>query len=151
MLEEKICLACSGGGHLTEIMQLEDFYSKKEHFFVTFKRPNSIAVSQKEKTFFLTDPKRNPFLVVKNFFEALEIFRKEKPKIILSTGAGIAIPFCIIGKLHGAKIIFVESYCRINSPSLSGRIAYLFSDLFIVQWKEMKKFYPKAEYFGGFF
>src|SRR3989344_895555 len=151
MLGKKICLACSGGGHLTELMQLQDFYSRTNHFFVTFKRPNSSGLAENEKTYFLNDPKRNPLGLIINFFSSLKIFLKEKPFAVVSTGAGVAVPMCFIGKLFGAKIIFIESYCRINTPSLSGRMVYPVADLFIVQWPEMKKFFPKAAYFGGFF
>lgn len=133
------------------MMQLKDFYEKREHFFVTFRRPNSEELSKKEKTYFLTDPKRNLFLFSKNFFESLLVFLKEKPRFIVSTGAGIAIPVCFIGKALGAKIIFIESYCRIDKPSLSGKIVYPIADLFIVQWPELLGFYPKAKYLGGFF
>lgn len=151
MNEQKICLACSGGGHLTEIMQLKEFFEKKKHFFATFDRQNSQDLAKKSKVYFLTDPKRNPFLFLKTSIESLKIFLQEKPNIVLSTGAGVALPLCFIGKFFGAKIIFVESYCRISVPSASGRLAYLVSDLFVVQWKELKKFYPKAKYVGGFF
>ncbi len=150
MLSDSVCLACSGGGHLTELLLLKDFFSNKKHFFVTFKRQNTLDLKN-EKIYFVSDPKRNFFLFAVNFFESLKIFLKEKPKIILSTGAGVAIPICFIGKLFGSKIIFVESYCRINEPSFSGKIIYRIADLFVVQWPEMLKHYPKAKYFGGFF
>ena len=136
---------------MTELQQLKGFYEKTNHFFVTFKRPNSLELGKKEKSYFLTDPKRNPLLLLQNFFESLSIFLKEKPRVIVSTGAGVAVPMCYIGKLFGAKIIFIESYCRITGPSFSGRVIYPISDLFLVQWKPLKKFYPNAKFLGGFF
>ena len=80
----KICLACSGGGHLSELMQLRDFYRKREHFFLTFRRPNSDELAKNEKTYFVTDPKRNPFALVLNFFQSLKVFMKEKPDVVLT-------------------------------------------------------------------
>lgn len=136
---------------MTEIKQLKSFYEKKEHFFVTFERPNSKELAEKKKVYFVTDPKRNPVAFLLVFIQSALVFLKEKPKIIVSTGAGAAIPICLIGKLFGSKIIFVESYCRITRPSLSGKIFYKFADLFIVQWPELLKFFPKAKYWGAFF
>ena len=147
----KICLACSGGGHLSELMQLRDFYRKREHFFLTFRRPNSDELAKNEKTYFVTDPKRNPFALVLNFFQSIGIFMKEKPDVVLTTGAGVAFPIALISKLAGKKVIYIESFCRITEPSLSGKVFYHISDLFLVQWPEMKKFFPKARYYGGVF
>ena len=147
----KICLACSGGGHLSELVQLEDFYKNKEHFFLTFRRPNSEELAKREKTFFIVDPKRNPIKLVLNFWQSAGIFFKEKPDLILTTGAGVAFPIALIAKIFGKKIIYIESFCRINEPSLSGKLFYHISDLFLVQWPEMRKFFPRAEYYGGVF
>lgn len=133
------------------MMQLKGFYQNYEHFFVTFKRPNSQDLAKTNEVFFVTDPKRNPALFVKNFLESVLVFARERPKFILSTGAGVALPMCFIGKIFGSKIIFVESYCRITVPSLSGRVIYPISDLFIIQWSELRKFYKKAVFVGGFF
>ena len=144
----KICLVASGGGHLKEITFIDGFYKKHEHFFVTFERPNSLDLSKKEKVYFITDPKRNLFKLIKNIFHSIKIFLKEKPDIIISTGAGVAVPFCFVGKIFRKKIIFIESFCRTEKPSLTGRILYPISDLFIVQWKKLKTYFPKAIYGG---
>ena len=60
----------------------------------------------------------------------------------------MAIPICIYAKLFGKKIIYIESMARINSPSATGKLVYKFADLFIIQWEELRKFYPKAVYGG---
>jgi len=147
----KICLACSGGGHLSELMQLEQFYKNKEHFFLTFSRPNSDGLAKIEKTYFVTDPKRNPIKLAMNFYQSFRVFLKEKPDLVLTTGAGVAFPVAIIAKIFGKKVVYIESFCRITEPSLSGKVFYHISDLFLVQWQEMKKFFPKAKYYGGVF
>ena len=89
--------------------------------------------------------------LAKNFFQSMKIFLREKPDIVISTGADTAIPFCMIAKLFGKKIVFIESFCRIKEPSVSGRIMYKISDLFLVQWKENLKFFPKAKFAGSVF
>ena len=85
------------------------------------------------------------------FIKALGILLKEKPDFIITTGALIAYPFCVIGKLMGIKIVYVESFARVKRPSLTGRLLYDFSDLFIVQWEDMLKLYPKSVLGGGIF
>jgi len=148
---KKICLTCSAGGHLTEMLQLEEFYKKKEHFFITFKRADTESLVKKEKVFFIELPGRNPIATIKSFFQALKILKKEKPDIIVSTGADAGLVVCIAGKLLGKKIIFIESFCRPTKPGLSGKIAYYFADLFIYQWKELEEFYPKGVFGGSIF
>lgn len=151
MFMMKVCLACSGGGHLSEIMQLRPFYEKKRHFFLTDRRENSNELAKKEKVFFVKCPRRNPVNFLANCFQSLRIFLKEKPDVVISTGADTAVAFCIIAKFFGKKIVFIESFCRVTEPSLSARIMYPFSDLFFVQWPEMKKFFRKAVFAGGVF
>ena len=145
----KICLAASGGGHLKEISFIEPFYKKYNHFFVTFKRPNSLSLAKKEKVYFIVDPGRNPIKLIKNIFQSFRVFLEEKPDVIISTGAGVAVPICYFGKMFGSKIIFIESFCRTEKPSLAGRILYPVSDLFIIQWRKLKDYCPKAIYGGS--
>lgn len=147
----KFCLACSGGGHLSELLQLLPFFEKTNHFFLTDHRENSDELAKTEKVFFVKCPQRNPANFVINFFQSLKIFFKEKPDAVVSTGADTAIAFCIIAKLFGKKLVFIESFCRVSSPSVSARIAYPFSDLFFVQWPGMKKFFKRAIFAGSVF
>ncbi|MDO8428074.1 MAG: PssD/Cps14F family polysaccharide biosynthesis glycosyltransferase [Candidatus Diapherotrites archaeon] len=147
----KICLAASAGGHLTELVQLRTAWEKENHFYISDSRPNAIELSQTKKIYFVTVPRRNFLKLIWNFFQSLKIFLKEKPDIIISTGADVAVPICWIAKLFGKKLIFIESFCRINEPSESGKILYTKADLFLVQWKENLKFFPKAKYYGSVF
>lgn len=145
----KICIACSAGGHLTEVLFLKDLFNKYDHFFVTFKRQDSIELSKKEKVYFIEDPKRNPIKLFKNIFQSLFIFLKEKPSLVISTGAGVVVPFCYFAKLFGSKIIFIESFCRTDIPSFSGKMIYPIADLFFVQWKMLSQKYGKKAIFAG--
>ena len=92
-----------------------------------------------------------PFKFLLNFFKCLHIYFRIKPTYIVTTGAHTSVCTCYIGKLFGAKIIFIESFANIESKTLSGRMVYPISDLFIVQWKEMLKLYPKAIFGGGIY
>lgn len=83
-----------------------------------------------------------------NCVEAWNILRKERPSIILSTGAGPVVPFALVGKLLGVRTIYIETFARVLDPSLSGRLMYYLADRFFYQWPTMRRFYPKARYGG---
>jgi len=83
--------------------------------------------------------------------QSIIIYLKSRPDVIVSTGPGMAIPIILIGKLFNKKIIYIESWSRVTTSSMAGRIAYKYADLFFVQWPELKKQYPKAIYAGRFF
>lgn len=149
--QKKVCLACSAGGHLTELLQLQESWKGFPHYFVSDERLNAIDLAKKEKTFFVACPRRNPAMLALNFLQSMKIFLLEKPDFVVSTGADTAVPTCLIAKLFGKKVAFIESFCRVKEPSLSGKIMYKIADLFLVQWPENKKFFPKAEYAGSVF
>ncbi|MEW6295720.1 MAG: PssD/Cps14F family polysaccharide biosynthesis glycosyltransferase [Candidatus Diapherotrites archaeon] len=147
----KICLTCSAGGHLSEILQLKRIFSKYNHYFVTFKRYDTEELKKNEKAYFVERPGRNPLKFIVNFFQSLVIFLREKPDLVISIGADVTVPTCYLAKLFGKKIIFIESFCRTKSPSLSGRLIYPIADLFIVQWEGLEKFYKKSVLGGPIF
>ena len=92
---------------------------------------------------------RNIKNLIKNTFLAFKILRKEKPDLIISSGAAVAIPFFYLGKLFKAKTVYVEVYDRIELPTVTGKIVYPVTDQFILQWEEQKEFYPKGTNIGG--
>lgn len=151
MKKIKVALACSAGGHFAELRQLAPFYEKFGHFFVMFRRPDSEHLAQTKTVFFVERPARNPIKTLQCAWQSLQILLREKPDLVVSTGADSAIPICVLAKLLGKKVVFIESFCRIREPSLSGRIMYPFSDLFIYQWKELKRFFPKGKFGGSIF
>ncbi len=136
---------------MTELLQLEKAWQGKSHYFVSDKRLNAIDLAKKEKVFFVSCPRRNPINLTINFVQSLWLFLWQRPSVVISTGADTAIPTCLIAKFFGKKIIFIESFCRIKEPSLSGKIMYKKANLFLAQWPENKKFFPKAEYAGSVF
>jgi UDP-N-acetylglucosamine:LPS N-acetylglucosamine transferase len=147
----KICIAASAGGHLKEILQLAPFYNKYDHYFVTLNRPDGTDLAKREKVFFVECPARNPIKLLKNFTQSYSIFIKQKPDIVISTGADTALVTCYLAKLFGKKVIYIESYCRPTKPSITGQLVYPIADLFIYQWKEMEKYYPKGVLGGSIF
>ena len=148
----KIAMVCSSGGHLLLLHVLDKFWKAHDRFWVTFKKPDAQSLLKDEKTYWAYFPtNRNFFNLIRNFFVAIRVLFKEKPDIIVSTGAGVAIPFFFIGKLLRKKLVFIEAYERINNPSLTGRIVYRITDAFILQWDEQKKHYPRGIVLGQIF
>lgn len=149
---KKICLIASSGGHLEQIRQLKKVTEKYQYYYVTNK---TIATEKmKDKKYLVKDLYREKgkikkiFRIINMFYEQLKIFLKEKPDLIVTTGAGIAIPSCLVAKFFGKKVIYIESFARIDSVNKSGKFIYKFADLFVVQWEALLKFYPKAVYWG---
>lgn len=147
----RLLLACSAGGHLTEMRQLRPFYQHHAHFFITFKRPDTESLAKTEDVFFIERPARNPFSTVRAFFEAWKIISREKPSFVISTGADVTVPVCVAAKLQGIPVVFIESYCRPYTPGWSGKIVSLFADRMIYQWSALKKYYPSGVYTGSIF
>lgn len=85
-----------------------------------------------------------------NLWEALRILWHERPYVILSTGAGPAVPFALVGRfLFGCRIVFIETITCIERPSLTGRIMYRLAHDFFYQWKTLERFFPKGRYGGA--
>jgi len=137
----KVCIVSSCGGHLTEVRCLSKVYTEYNYFFVL--NDKALLPSDMEKiTYFITHSERD-FGFFKNLYEAYNILKKEKPDIILSTGAGPAVPFALIGRLFfSTYIIFIETITRVNKPSLTGRIMYRLAHKFFYQWKSLSKYFP---------
>lgn len=148
----KICLVGSSGGHLTHLYMLKPFWSKKNRFWVTFDKEDARSILKDEKVYPCYYPtNRNIKNLIKNTVVAWKVLKKEKPNLIISSGAAVAVPFFYLGKLFGAKLIYIEVFDRIDKPTMTGKLVYPITDKFIVQWEEMKKVYPKAVNFGSIF
>ena len=148
----KICLVGSSGGHLTHLYMLKPFWKEKNRFWVTFNKTDANSILENERKYYCYFPtNRNIKNLIKNIFLAIKVLKSEKPDIIISSGAAVAVPFFYIGKIMGAKTIYIEVFDRISKPTLTGRLVYPITDKFIVQWEEMKQVYPKAINLGSIF
>ena len=148
----KIALVGSSGGHLTHLYLLKKFWENEDRFWVTFDKTDAKSILKEERFYPCYYPtNRNVKNTIKNTILAFKILRKEKPDLIVSSGAAVAVPFFWIGKLFGAKTVYIEIFDRIDKPTLTGKLVYPVTDKFIVQWEELKKVYPKAINLGGIF
>lgn len=143
----RICLVCSHGGHLTEMLRLQEAFEGHETFFITY---DSARTRELERKYLLRNIGKNPLLIAYALFSIFRILRNEKPKLIISTGAEIAIPAFYLAKLLRIKSIFIESWTRVVEPSGTGKIVYPVSDVFLVQWERLLAQYgKKAKYEGA--
>lgn len=150
----KICFTASSGGHLEEMSRLKVLLQKYDGFILTEKGDYNV-VDWIDKKYYVSQINRKELWFIpkfiKLFFESNKILKKENPDIIISTGALVTYPISLLAKFKKKKIIYIESFARVDSPSLTGKLMYKIADLFIVQWEEMLEIYPNAKYVGGIF
>jgi len=143
----KVCIVSSCGGHLTEVRCLNRAYDCYDHFYVLNER-TVLPADMKNKTYFITHSERD-WRFVLNLWEAFRVLWKERPDVILSTGAGPVVSFASVGiLLFGTRVIFVETMTRIMRPSLTGRFMYRFAHDFFYQWETLRSYFPCARYGG---
>ncbi len=144
-----ICVVSSVGGHLDEVMQLYPVISKYDHFVVV-NAEGSLPKAIEDRTVRIVHSERDWKLLI-NLWEAVRILRARRPDVIVSCGAGPAVPFALVGKAMGIKVVFVETFAAVTRPTLTGRLMYRLADLFVYQWKALSAAYPKGDYGGPIF
>lgn len=143
----KVLLVGSTGGHFKALCQLSDFWQQHDRFWVTFKSSHTRTVLQEETVYWAFGPtNRNLPNLVCNLFLAVSVLLRERPDVVLSTGAGVAVPFLVLGKMMGSKTVFVESFTRVQELSLSARLALPCIDKLYVQWESLQAKYPRSEF-----
>lgn len=148
----KICFPTSSGGHLTQLYLLRPYWEKKDRFWVTFDKEDALSKLEGERVYTCHYPtNRNIPNLIKNTILAVKILRVEHPDVIISTGAAVAIPFFLLGRLFHSRRVFIEVFDRLDKPTITGRICHRHSDLFIVQWESMLDVYPGSVYLGSVF
>jgi UDP-N-acetylglucosamine:LPS N-acetylglucosamine transferase len=121
---------------------LRPVYERYEHIYVVNKEM-PLPEHMQGRTYFIWHSERDWRFFV-NLYEAWRIFRRERPVLILSTGAGLVVPFALVGKLFGAFTIYVENAAQVRTPSLTGRIMYWLADRFFYQWPGLSRYFPKG-------
>ena len=145
----------SVGGHLTQLLQLDKLFSKNDYVLITEQTDVTNALTKKYNVEFLPYGSRNqkvlyPFILLANCFISLFYLIKYNPDVIITTGANTAAAMCCLGRLFGKKVIYIESFAKNDSPTITGKMIYKLHayTTFVVQWENMLKYYPKAEYWG---
>ena len=145
-----IALVASSGGHLSQLLKLRDAWQGHDAFYIV----TTDVVKEKlgaDKRVYVSGEcnRQNIFRVVKVFLRSARAIRRERPDVVLSTGAAVGCISCFVGKWFGARIIWVDSITNVNRMSLSGRMVRCIADLCLVQWPSLAQKYKRAEYIGN--
>lgn len=155
---KKAIFICSTGGHLTELLMLEKIFRNFDYTIITEKTKSTKSLSKKynNRVKYLVYGTKSHiipyiFKFPYNCIKSLIYFIKIKPDLIVTTGAHTAVPMCYIAKIFRKRVVYIETFANIYTKTISGRLVYPIADLFVVQWENMLKLYPKAKYYGGIF
>lgn len=151
---KKVCFAASSGGHYEQLMTLKPLMNEYNSFIIT-EETGYKTKANGIKTYYLKQVNRKEkkfvFYMILNFFKTIKIYLKEKPTVVVSTGVLAMIPICLLVKLYGGKLIYIESFAKVTSGTKTGKFLYKYADRFYVQWQPMLKIYPNATYLGGIY
>lgn len=152
---KKVFFISSTGGHLSELLQLKSLFNEYDYRIITEKDKSNESLEEKYKgkvSYLVYGTKKNLFkyifVFLFNIIKSLLLLIRYNPDVIVTTGTHTAVPMCYLGKLFCKKVIFIETFANINTKTVAGRIVYPIADVFVVQWKEMLKLYPRAKYWG---
>lgn len=147
-----VLLVCSTGGHLLQLLALREVWDTYPHAWVTFDKSDARSLLSGERVFFAYGPtNRSIPNLLRNLLFAHRVLRETRPRVMLTTGAGVAVPFAWLARLRGARIVYVESLSRIDAPSLSCRLIRPVAHRVYVQWPELARVLPGSRYAGTVF
>lgn len=151
---KKICFAASSGGHFEQLLMLKPLMDKYESFIITEKTLYNTTIENK-KIYFMKQINRKewsfPLKLIANAFKSLWIFIVQRPDVVITTGVLAMIPICLLAKLFRKKLIYIESFAKVTSPTETGKLLYKYADRFYVQWESMLEYYPNAICLGGIY
>jgi UDP-N-acetylglucosamine:LPS N-acetylglucosamine transferase len=146
---QHVMLVGSSGGHLAQMLALQPWWSTWRRTWVTFHTPDATSLLDGEHTVWAYHPTtRNVANLLRNFGLAVRLLRQERPDLVVSTGAGVALPFFVVGRAFGIPTVFIEVYDRIDSATLTGRLCRPFASAVCVQWEEQRDLYADATVIG---
>lgn len=148
---KKVLFISSTGGHLSEMLQLKDMFNRYDYKIITEKTKSNLKLKKyygnriSYLVYGTKDHKLSyPFKLIYNCFKSLYLYLKIHPDYVITTGSHTAGPMCLIAKIFGSRVIYIETFANINTKTITGKLLYPVSDKFIVQWDSMKKLYPNS-------
>jgi len=145
----KLALVCSSGGHLFQLFSLKPLWENYDRFWVSFPTKDAKTLLEGENVHAAYYPTNKSILnFIRNLFLAFRLLWRERPTVLITTGAGVAVPFIYIAKCFKIKTIYLESITRIEHLSLSGKLVYRVADHFLVQWPELADAKPHTVFEG---
>lgn len=146
----RICLAASAGGHTSQLLKLVESWNGYDVFSVTTTEVVREKLAKFGPVYVVGECNRQyPWRVVKVLLRCIGIVFKERPDVVISTGAAVGCILCLLGKMRGAKVIWIDSITNVERISLSGRMVRHVADLFLVQWPDLVNRYKKVEFVGS--
>lgn len=143
-------LVASSGGHLTQLLTLSQCWQQHQRHWVTFDTPDARSLLAGETVSWAHHPvTRNVGNAVRNFGLANRLLARTRPDVIVSTGAGVALPFFVVARALRVRTVYLEVFDRIERPSLTGMLCYPITDRFCLQWPEQRRMYPDGEFVGA--
>jgi len=146
----KICLAASSGGHLTQLLKVKDVWQGYEVFCVSSAAIVREKLERFGRTYIVNECNRkHPVKSLRVLFQCLSISVKERPSVVISTGAAPGILMCLTARLFSAKIVWLDSIANTERLSMSGRMVRPFAGLMLSQWPDVAAKYKDVEYAGA--
>lgn len=136
----------SSGGHLAQLMRLEPWWQRHPRAWVTFDTADatSILAAEQDVTWAFRPTTRNIPNLLRNTWQSVKVLRRFRPTVVVSTGAAVAFPYFLLGRLLGVRTVYIEVFDRIDTPTLTGRLVRPFTDAMLVQWPEQLGLYDDA-------
>ncbi|WP_245580237.1 PssD/Cps14F family polysaccharide biosynthesis glycosyltransferase [Arthrobacter castelli] len=147
--ERHVLLIASTGGHLAQLLELKPWWQMYRRTWVTFDKADARSALTNEEVVFAHHPTtRNAKNAVLNFFLAVRFLLRNRPSLVVSTGAGVALPFFIVARLFNVPTIYLEVFDRVDTHTLSGLLCRPLASAFCVQWPSQQDLYPGSECIG---
>jgi UDP-N-acetylglucosamine:LPS N-acetylglucosamine transferase len=148
-MQRNVLLVGSSGGHLAQLWALAPWWREHRRTWVTFDTPDATSLLRHEPAIWAFSPTtRNLPNLVRNALLAWRTIRSVRPDIVVSTGAGVALPFFVFARLLRIPTAYIEVYDRIDSATLTARLCRPFTTLMCVQWEEQRSLYRDAVVIG---
>ena len=145
----RICLAASAGGHISQLLKLAESWNGYETFCVTTTEVVRDKLSRFGEVYVVGECNREHLIrTISVLLRCIRIVLRQRPDVVISTGAAAGCMLCFLGKMLGAKVVWVDSITNVERLSLSGRMVRYIADLFLVQWPELAGRYKRVEFVG---
>jgi len=146
----RIYISASAGGHMSQLLRLADSWKGHNIFCITTTDVVKEKVQKYGNVYIVGECNReHPLQVITVLMRCINIILHERPDVVISTGAAVGCILCFLGKLFGAKVIWIDSITNVERISLSGRMVRYIADLFLVQWPDLAEQYSNVEYIGS--
>lgn len=144
-----VLLVGSNGGHLSQLMALRPWWQERDRVWVTFQTPDAVPQLTTEQVEWAFHPTtRDLRNLVRNLGLAIKVVRARRPSLVVSTGAGVALPFFLVARVLGIPTVYIEVYDRVDSTTMTGRLCRPLSSRFLVQWPEQQALYRGSDVVG---